>query len=173
MIRRSLGLLALVIFVVGLGALGWRGNVFDVRARPPFGSVATAFDDPIGYPGYAWSRDGRTVSPFELNSIAGPDHCGWQSATMLHIGWPPPGTVSTTAAQARQYIRDPRGVMRGSYRDQLRRNVGLPDDARPTGYRLGAIELYLSPSDQDRWIYVVSPSDRERWPRADPMVACA
>jgi len=171
-IGRSLGLLALVMFVVGLGALGWRGNAFDVRARPPFGSVATAFDDPIGYPGYVWTRDGRSVGPSELNTIAGPDHCHWQSATMLHIGWPP-GTISTIATQARQYIRDPRGVIRDSYRDRLGRNVGLPEDARPTGYRLGAIELYLSPSDQESWIYVVSPSDQERWPRADPMVACA
>lgn len=172
MIGRWLGRLGIIALVVALGWLGWRGNAFDVRARPPFGSVAVAFDDPIGYPGYSWSRDGRRVGPEEVNTIAGPGHCGWQSATMLFIGWPL-GTVSTTAAQARQYIRDPRGVLGHRYQELMARSVTLPSDAHPTGYRLGLIELYLSPSDQDQWIYVVSPSDRERWPRADPMVLCA
>jgi len=41
------------------------------------------------------------------------------------------------------------------------------------GYRYGAIELYLNPSDQDEAIYVVSPTDVERWPRSDPMTLCA
>ena len=44
---------------------------------------------------------------------------------------------------------------------------------RSMGYRYGAIELYLSPSDQDETIYVVSPTDVERWPRSDPMTLCA
>ena len=38
----------------------------------------------------------------------------------------------------------------------------LPTDAQATGYRLGAIELYVSPSDDDRWIYVVGPSGRRQ-----------
>jgi len=46
--------------------------------------------------------------------------------------------------------------------------VTLPADARATGYRLGAIEIYVSPSDQDE-AYVVSPRDAERWPRVDPV----
>jgi hypothetical protein len=53
------------------------------------------------------------------------------------------------------------------------RNPVLPPDAKPTGHRLGAIQLYVSPSDADRWIYVVGPSDAERWPRVDPIFACA
>jgi hypothetical protein len=105
-------------------------------------------------------------------TIAGPGHCDWESATFLFIGWPP-GTVAPDGSKAHQYIRDPLGVIRGAYRELLERDVKLPADARPTGYRLGAIELYISPSDQDRWIYVVGPSSIERWPRADPMTLCA
>jgi len=167
-IRRTVVVLALV----ALAALGWRANLLGVRTELPFGSVATAFDPALDYPGYTWMRDGRSVSEFELATIAGPGHCGWGSATFVFIGWPP-GTVAPSASQARQYIRDPQGVTHGPYQALLERNVKLPSDARPTGYRLGAIELYLSPSDQDRWIYVVGPSGAERWPRSDPMTLCA
>jgi hypothetical protein len=158
---------AWLLVAMALAAIMWRGNLFGVRA----GSVAAGFDTPLAYPGYTWTRNGNAVTPEELGTIAGPDHCGWQSATFLTIGWPP-GTASTTSARARQYIRDPKGVFGSRFRDRLVRNVTLPPDARPTGYRYGAIEIYLSPSDQDDAIYLLSPTDRERWPRSDPMTAC-
>ncbi|HEV2251265.1 MAG TPA: hypothetical protein VGT60_12245 [Candidatus Limnocylindria bacterium] len=109
---------------------------------------------------------------FELDTIAGPSHCHWETATMLFIGWPP-GTVSTSSAGARTYIRDPQGVYAPAYRDRLDLHATLPADATPTGYRLGPIELYLSPTDQDEAIYVVAPSGAERWPRVDPLRLCA
>ena len=168
---RPLSRRAVVVGVVALiliCAAVWRFNVFGVRAA----SVATAFEPAPAYPGYVWTRDGHPVSPFELNTIAAPEHCGWQSATMLHIGWPP-GTVSKTADEARQYIRDPEGVFGPKYRDRLGRNVTLPADARATGYRYGTIEIYVSPSDQNDAIYLVSARDTERWPRSDPMTLCA
>ena len=167
----------LVVFVgLLIGALvllAWQQNAFGIRVLTPGASVTMLFDQTPAYPGYAWSRDGQSVGPFELNTIAAPAHCGWESATTLHIGWPP-GTVASSAAQARQYLRDPKGVLPDrKYRELLVANVALPRDARPTGYRLGAIELYLSPSDQDEAIYVVGPSGTERWPRSDPMTHCA
>ncbi len=167
MTRRWKAVGAGLLVAVALGAVVWRFNIFDVRA----GSVGAAFDPPPAYPGYTWTREGRPVAAGELGTIAGPDHCDWQSATMLLIGWPP-GTASTTAARARQYIRDPAGVFDGRFRDRLVRNATLPADARPTGYRYGAIEVYVSPSDQDDAIYLVSPTDKERWPRSDPMTLC-
>lgn len=161
------------LLLAAMLVLGWGSNVLGVRVALTSGSVAAVFDQPLPYPGYTWTRDRRSVSEFELNTIAGPSHCGWQSATILHIGWPP-GTVAPSAAQARQYVRDPKGVLPGyTFRDLLVRNAAVPGDARPVGYRLGAIELYLSPSDQDEAIYVVSPSGAERWPRSDPMTGCA
>jgi len=168
--RRRLLIIALV--VIGLVAVVWQFNILEVRATVPFASVGSAFDAPPAYPGYHWTRNGQGIEGGELTTIAGPDHCGWQSATMLFIGWPP-GTRAETSASSRMYIRDPQGAYGAKYRDMLLRNATLPTDARPTGYRLVPIELYLSPTDQDEGIYVVAPSGAERWPRVDPMGLCA
>ena len=134
--------------------------------------MAVAFDNPPGYPGYQWTRNGHTVPTAELGASAGPNHCDWQSATILTIGWPL-GTSAQNAGHARTYIRDPKGVMGGTYKQRLLKGAQLPATARSTGYKLGSIELYLSPADQDEAVYLVAPSGTERWPRADPFYACA
>jgi len=139
--------------------------------RPNTSSISAAFDNPPAYPGYQWTRQGQPVSTSELGASAGPDHCDWQSATILTIGWPP-RTVSSNAGEARFYIRDPKGVMGSTYQKRLIIHARLPADARPTGYKVGSIELFLSPSDQDQAAYLVAPSGAERWPRADPFYAC-
>jgi len=172
-LKRPRPFVFVIAAVLLLIAVSWTANVLDVRARAPFASVASAFDAPPGYPGYGWSRDGHgVIDGTELTTIAGPSHCGWETATMLFIGWPP-GTRAETSASSRMYIRDPQGAYDAKYRDLLVRNALLPADARPLGYRLGPIELYLSPTDQDQGIYVVAPSGAERWPRVDPMGLCA
>lgn len=134
-------------------------------------SVASAFDAPPPYPGYVWTRNGERASEFEITTIAGPDHCGWGSAAVMFIGWPPP-RLAPTADDARQFVRDPNGVMGRRFREDLRRAVRLPPDARSTGFRHGDIEVFVSPSD-DTGIYVVSPRDVERWPVSEPMTLCA
>jgi hypothetical protein len=160
--RSTIRILAIVVALI---VISWPLNLFDVRARAPFASVASAFDAPPPSPGYGWSRDGRgPVDYAELATFGGPDHCHWQSATMMFIGWPL-GTRATQFSQARYYLRDPQGVIGPEYRDRLGRNATLPADAKPTGYRLGPMQLYLSPTDQDEAIYVVAPSGAERWPR--------
>jgi hypothetical protein len=63
-------------------------------------------------------------------------------------------------------------VVGASYRDGLVRHASLPPDARATGHRHGSIEIYVSPSDQERAIYVVGADGAERWPRSDPMTLC-
>jgi hypothetical protein len=136
----------------------------------PF-SVAVAFDNPPAYPGYEWTRNGQAVPAAELEASAGPNHCDWQSATILTIGWPL-GTSAQNAGHSRAYLRDPKGVMGGTYKERLVKNAQLPATAKPTGYKLGAIELYLSPLDQDEAVYLVTPSGTERWPRADPFFGC-
>src|SRR5260370_26841123 len=94
---------ALVLATV-IAVIGWRLDLFGVRSATPFSTVATAFDPAPPHPGFMWSRDGREVSSFELVTFSGPDHCGWQSATFLIVGWPV-RTASRTIADARQYIR--------------------------------------------------------------------
>jgi hypothetical protein len=162
---------AIVILAALVGVIAWRIDLVGLRSATPFSTVAVAFDPPPPQP-YTWLRDGRSVSGFELGTFAGPDHCGWQSATFLIIGWPA-GTVSRTIDEAHLYVRDPHGAVKSSLRDRLVLRAALPADARPTGYRHGSIELYLSPSDQDDGIYVVGPGGAERWPRDDPPSGCA
>ena len=165
--RKSWAKLAVLAALVAIGALALMRILV-----PDLSTVSGAFDRPPSYPGYQWSRHGQPVSAGELGASGGPSHCDWQSATILTIGWPL-GTDSNNIAQARVYIRDPRGVMGGTYQQRLVTHAQLPADARPTGYRLGSVELYLSPSDQDQAAYLVAPSGAERWPRADPFMGCA
>jgi hypothetical protein len=136
-------------------------------------TVGSYFDRPPAWPGKPWTKDGRAVDAAELEASAGPSHCGWESATFLNIGWPL-GTRSTSAAQDRLYIRDPSRTLQTPYlRGSWAKNPALPADARDTGYRYGALKLYLALSDQDSYAYLVAPGDRERWPRSEPQTLCA
>jgi hypothetical protein len=143
---------------------------------PPNGqSVSAYFDNPPAYPGYRWTRNGKAVSPAELTTVRGPSHCNEQKLTLLTIGWPP-GTVSRSAAGARQYIRAVPGApdwATAHLRTTFKLNPVLPADARDTGYQYLALHLYLAPSDQDAAIYMVGGVDSERWPRSDPPAICA
>jgi hypothetical protein len=135
-------------------------------------SVAALFDYPPDYPGYTWTRNGQAVSPQELDVSAGGKHCNWQSVTFLTVGWPL-GTHWPDSSQARQYVRDPDGVVKGGYvSEKLVLRATLPGDALPTGYRHASVQLFLSPSDDDLAIYVVGPDATERWPRSNPRTGC-
>jgi hypothetical protein len=63
-------------------------------------------------------------------------------------------------------------VIQGNYKQRLLKDATLPAGTRATGYKLGSIELYMSPIDQDEAIYLVTPAGIERWPRADPFFGC-
>lgn len=141
----------------------------DSAANPAPMSVADYFDPPQPFPGPTWTRYGEPAGG-EINTIAGPDHCDWQSAVMMHLGWPL-GTVSRTSAESRQFIRDPEGVMSVDLQRELRAE-DLPVGAEDTGYRLDGLQLWLSAADP-QGAYLVSAVDVERWPRADPMIGCA
>jgi hypothetical protein len=155
------------VVVVGLSLVLLSGcGLFS----PPKDTVGDYFSPPQAYPGPAWEKDDRSIDPEELNTVAGPDHCDWQSVVMMHLGWPL-GTVARTVEQSRQFIRDPDGSIEG-FRGQLMTSVELPTDARYTGYHLDELELWLSPSEPDG-VYLRIGNDVERWPRADPVIACA
>ena len=89
------------------------------------------------------------------------------------VGWPI-GTPAPTAADARQYVRDPKGVLPSSaLHATLDLHAKLPTDATTTGFTVKGVTLYLAPSDQDQAAYLVAGTDVERWPRSDPMTVCA
>lgn len=150
------------------------GRALFSAIHPAHTTVAGYFDNPPAWPGQPWSRNGVEVSNEVLESSAGPEHCGWQSATMMFMGWPP-GTDATSSSQARQYIRDTRAALLDdrSLQGSFEHNPTLPPDATDTGFRYdGVLKLYLSPSDADRYVYLIAPADSERWPRSDPMTLC-
>ncbi|MDQ6850164.1 MAG: hypothetical protein M3070_09385 [Actinomycetota bacterium] len=146
-----------------------------VLSNPTASSAVTPaqlFSSPPPFPGYHWSFNGRSVAPQVVVTSAGPEHCGWEGATFLTIAWPP-GTYSDTAAHARQYVRDPRGVTRTPFLlAALDLNTKLPSDAHPTGLTYLGLEIYTSDGDIDRAVYVVGGGITERWPRSDPMTLC-
>ena len=158
-------LVGLVVLTAGCGSAAGAGG----QHSP---TVASIFASPPQWPGHAWTRNGHNVPPSEVTAAAGPLHCGWQSATFLTIGWPL-GTEAQTADHARQYIRDPHGVVRHDLQAHLNFHPVLPADARPTGYWYSSAQLYVSPSDADHVVYLVAGHDAESWPRSDPMTTCA
>lgn len=164
------------LLVVGVGL--WLVTFLPIAdPLPPqlqgWRTVGSYFDSPPAYPGKLWTKDGRFVDSAELDASAGPSHCGWGSVTMLNIGWPL-GTRSTTADQDTQYVRDPGHTLQTSNLvGTWARNPTLPVDASDTGFRYGALKLYLAVSDQNSYAYLVSPTDSERWPRSDPMTLCS
>lgn len=120
-----------------------------------------------------FTKDGHQVDPSVAVARAGPAHCGWQSATILILGWPL-GRHALFASEARQYISDPNGVIpHTNLRSTLDLHAKLPPDAKPTGYWKGDAQLYLASSDQDVAAYFVGGGHVERWPRSDPMEACS
>ena len=126
------------------------------------------------YPGSRWTDpQGQVVtSPEILNVIQGPEHCEWDSAAMLHVGWPL-GHESKDMSEARQYVRDPEGVLpEEPLRTSYDGDVALPDDAKSTGYRTPFMELWLG-RDAKQAAYLVFSDHTELWPRTDPPIACA
>jgi hypothetical protein len=174
---RSVALFALLVTVAGCSLVS-PVTVPSIRPGPSgtpvpaarAGDLAATFDSAPAS-GHLWTREGRPVEPGEIGTSGGPEHCGWQAATFLHIAWPV-GTRLTPLTERRQYVRDPQGVLPAPLRDRLDLRANLPGDARPTGYSYGSIEIYLSPSDQDNAIYVVGSSSVERWPRSEPKPLC-
>ena len=171
-------LLALAFLLVGCTAVTPAPSPTVAQSASPSVAPRTTdlgayFDRPPDFPGYPWTYQGQPVDTTHgMNTIAAAVHCGWQAATLLHLPWPL-GTSPTSGADVRQFVRDPKLVTPQSHlRGTLDLHATLPVDAGATGYRYQAIEVYVSPSDQDT-VYVVGPAVVERWPRAEPNTLCA
>jgi ABC-type amino acid transport substrate-binding protein len=114
-------------------------------------------------------EEGRTVE-----SIAGPEHCDWQSATFLYAetDFDEPGAT----AERQQFLRDPEGVLSGEVVVAYDGSASLPDAAVDTGLRLESMEFWAEPTDDPSGpeaVYVVEGDSVERWPRTREEVACA
>lgn len=165
----------------------WDGHrqQLTVRALDEHGQVlstggtqhepGTADAEPV-QPDHPWfGPDGTMAQPITddvIKVLRGPDHCDWQQALLLHVGWPI-GTEKD-GGDFRQYVRDPNNVLPDEPKqtDYLP-DVQLPDTAAYTGYRTDTAELWIAPDTSDDRIYVVAPNHVEQWPRADPPILCA
>ena len=109
--------------------------------------------------------------PLVIHTFNGDSHCDWESVVFLHMSWPP-GTVLTGtvgddfgAGRFRQYVRDPNGVLGNWFARNFNPDASLPRDARPTGLNRGPWELWISPSEADRAVFLLNDGKAERWPR--------
>jgi hypothetical protein len=132
----------------------------------------------IGTSGTIWEETwvdgaGQPVSAKVVTSYQGAEHCDWQSATFLTLGWPL-GKKMKTIDEGRQYVRDPDGVIGGwGVRDPFNDDAHLPVDARYTGYHLDENQLWVTQHEADDAVYVVRGERVERWPRTTRIIACA
>ena len=115
--------------------------------------------------------DGRKVSREVIVSYRGPEHCEWDSAVFLEIGWPLGTPIRPE--RRRTYVRDPEGLFRRHLRSEFDPKTDLPRDAAATGYHTDDAELWVSPRDVDRAVYLVRGERVERWPLAKNDLACA
>lgn len=129
-----------------------------------------AADDLVGA---QWNGPAGDPAPSRVvNVIRGPDHCDWQSSIWLHLGWPV-GTAAETAADIRQYVRDPRDVLPENVKKaSLDMDAELPGAGDPTGYHVDSVELWLGDDGGDDAVYVVLEDHVERWPRTTEVIAC-
>lgn len=137
-----------VAIIVANESDGWRVETF-ASCDPAEYDPTTDGQISIG----VWTDDGGERVPTSIiMSLAGAEHCGWESVTYLLF-------------ENRQYISDPEGVMDVPFVTAFDPAADLPSDAVDTGYRREDRELWLS---QDRRVaYLVSGDRVETWPTPD------
>lgn len=144
-----------IILLTDASVLGPGWTVVALRACD-----ASEFDPavPLTFPVTVWTdASGDPVSTETIRSNPGPGHCGWESATWLHV-------------DGELYFRDPEGVMAEWTATPFDADASLPPTATDTGYRSGDIAVWLDPGGD---AYLVLPGRVERWPRStDPFIGC-
>ena len=135
-----------------------------MRDRP-----GTAFDDTSGGDHRRWcdaDGHGRVIAQPEQLSLFTRYPCDSGHAAILAIGEPLGSPLDNLVRY--EYVRDPAGefLAQGWLTAPYRARATLPADAAYTGWTNGNIEIWLSPSDLERAIYIKRGEVVERWPRA-------
>lgn len=129
---------------------------------------------PDGQPAEQGQDQART---FVMAARPMPSHCDWEKAVVLQVPWPLGSTYATgSSVPVRHYTRDADGVLQGfadSFRGDFKLDVTLPEGSRPTGYALGAIELWFGPDKGEDYAYLVNPAGVEQWPVEIRPITCA
>jgi hypothetical protein len=128
-----------------------------------------SFDEDAGSSGRVWcdaDGRGRIVRQPDQLVLFTRYPCDAGHASVLTIGHPLGAGIDRLARY--EYVRDPAGefIAQGWVTAAYVPRAALPDDATYTGWTNGNIELWVSPSELDRAIYVRRGKSVERWPRA-------
>lgn len=160
-----------------LGTLAGGLAVWAVLSSGPAaggGAYVGVWTGPDGSPAERGKSRERT---FEVASRTMPEHCDWQDAIILQVAWPLGSTPAIgDSTEVRGFIRDPEEVLPelpGALRGELDLDVELPQGARPTGYRLDEVQLWLGPDNGEQYAYLKRGDDVERWPREFEPIGCA
>lgn len=137
----------------GAGGPGW---YVESWAHCDYSELPRTFTDSIGL--QIWTDStGRAVPTTTVESWAGPEHCDWQSMTVLHLG-------------KSEYVRDPLPELAGHFAEPYKEHTVLPVDAVDTGFERDGRHLWLS-RDKQR-AYVGTKDDVEAWPRTVQHLGC-
>ena len=152
---------------------GASGSITDLSAEPPAWRSAAS--------GRFWTTtDGCLVRMDVVADHSGPDHCGWASARYMVVTHPPGGIWRQERANERlaesarphHYVRDPDGVYnRPDTTRLLDLDATLPSNAKDSGLRRGAEELWFVPGDTTG-VFVKVENVVERWPLDDNLPLC-
>ena len=108
---------------------------------------------------------GRAISHDQLDLFTRYP-CDNGHAAILQIGRPLGAAMDPLVRW--EYVRDPADefLEQRWLTERYDGDTESPDDAADTGWTNGNIDLWISPSDLDRAIYLVRNGTVERWPRA-------
>jgi hypothetical protein len=138
----------------GAGGPGWYVESWAICDAA---ELPASYTDRIGL--QIWTDvAGEPVPTNKIEAWRGPEHCGWQSMTVLEVHHH--GT----------YVRDPLPELADYFAEPYRAHATLPDDAIDTGYQRDGQRLWLA-ADETR-VYVGTPDDVEVWPREVKELGC-
>ena len=144
------------------------------------GASCSLADEQVGRWFY---RDGSPVpNGFDMSRLVlsvewGPEHCGWDRTVFMWMAWPisrPLAGDGSEAGRMRTYVWQ--GADGGFEQSELRSIPtvvsSLPDDARDTGLRRGDWHLVISPTMQDRAVFVTNGVMIQSWARTKHPPGC-
>jgi len=137
------------------------GSAIDVKNEPDWRSHAAY---------RPWTdRDGCLLRIDVLAERSGPDHCGWQEASVIIAGRPI-GSRYSNQVDTAEYVKDLKRVFGlPALAEAFDPNAQVPRDAVDTGFRRGGTALWHVPGDETA-VWVVAATHTERWPAAKPPV---
>jgi hypothetical protein len=163
------GVALVVAFVVATSACS--GDSRPAPLDPDELVGAWVDEDGVAVPDGVTPVDGEFPLVFHVQP--GPAHCGWQDALLLSLALPIGEPVVRFDERARQYVRDPAGVVSAELQGRLDLDARLTDGAEFAGLSRGDVELWIDPAHVDEFVFLTDGDAVERWPRSDPPTLCA